>query len=105
MFCGNLDSWNRCLLIRHCITSPWFSVVMNGIPRDFFKSGRGMRQRDPLSPYLFILVEEIFTRMIKNEVEFGKIIPFSHPRGMPIISHLLYVDDILLFTNGEKASL
>lgn len=84
---------------------PWYSVAMNVIPIGFFKGGYGLRQGDPLSPYLLILVEEIFTRMIKKWVELGKIVPFYHPRGTLIVSHLLYTDDIVPFSNGGKASL
>ncbi|XP_042973207.1 uncharacterized protein LOC122305011 [Carya illinoinensis] len=78
---------------------------MNGVPKGFFKGGRGLQQGDPISHYLFILVEEILSRMIKNQIHMGKIVPFYHPRGTPIISHLLYADDIVLFCNGGKASL
>ncbi|XP_042983328.1 uncharacterized protein LOC122312726 [Carya illinoinensis] len=94
-----------CKLIRQCITNPWFSVVMKGVPKGFFKGGRGLRQGDPISPYLFILVEDIFSRMINNQIHMSKIIPFHHPQGSPIISHLLYADDTVLFCNGGKASL
>ncbi|XP_042980144.1 uncharacterized protein LOC122310314 [Carya illinoinensis] len=94
-----------CGIIKQCITTPWYSVVMNGIPKGFFKGGRGLRQGDPLSPYLFILVEEILSRMIKQQIQLGKIKPFYHPRGAPIVSHLLYADDIVIFTNGGKTSL
>lgn len=94
-----------CSLIRQCVTSPWFSMVMNSIPKGFFKGGRGLPQGDPILPYLFILVEEILTRMIKKQVELGKIVSFYHPRGTPIISHMLYTDDIVLFSNESNASL
>ncbi|XP_042979857.1 uncharacterized protein LOC122310040 [Carya illinoinensis] len=100
---GFLDFF--CMLIRQCIMNPWFSVVMNGVSKGFFKGGRGLRQGDPISPYLFILVEDIFSRMINNQIHMGKIIPFHHPRGSPIISHLHYADDMVSFCNGGKASL
>lgn len=41
--------------------------------------------------------------MLKKQVELRKIVPFYHPRGTSTISHLLYVDDIVIFANGEKA--
>lgn len=58
-----------CSLIRQYITTTWFSVTLNGISKGFFKGGRGLREGDPISLYLFILVEEIFSRMIKRQVE------------------------------------
>jgi hypothetical protein len=57
-----------CKLISNYVSSSWFSVVMNGTSKGFFKAGRGLRQRDPLSPYLFILVEEVFSRLLRKKV-------------------------------------
>ncbi|XP_042969986.1 uncharacterized protein LOC122302667 [Carya illinoinensis] len=91
-----------CSLVRQCISSPWFSVVMNGIPKGFFQGGRCLRQDDPLSHYLFILGEEILSRLLKKSFQEMRIIPFQHPRGAPIISHLLYADDIVIFANVDK---
>ncbi|XP_042969076.1 uncharacterized protein LOC122301760 [Carya illinoinensis] len=94
-----------CSLIRTCISTPWFSVVMNGLAKGFFSSGRGLCQGDPLLPYLFILVEEVLSRLLKHKFTNGNIVPFSHPRGTPLVSHLLYADDIVLFVNGRRSSL
>lgn len=54
-------------LIRQCISTPWYFVVMNGILKGFFQDGRGLRQSDPLSFYLFIIMEEVLSRMLKKQ--------------------------------------
>lgn len=64
-----------------------------------------MQQGDPLSPLLFILVEDILSQLLKKEFLACKIEAFAHPRGVPFISHLLYADDIVLFTSGNLRSL
>ncbi|XP_035546530.1 uncharacterized protein LOC118348600 [Juglans regia] len=89
-----------CNLVRRCISSPWFSVVMNGVPI----SGRGLQPGDLISPYLFIMVEEILSRLLKKKFHEGKIVVFSQPKDSSLVSHLLYADDIVI-SNGNKASL
>lgn len=67
---------------------PKFSVMMNGPYKSFFKSSRGVRQGDPLTPYLFILAEELLTRMLKNAFENGKLGYMIQPVGETKVSHL-----------------
>ncbi|TXG69366.1 hypothetical protein EZV62_004301 [Acer yangbiense] len=100
---GFSDSFHK--IIYNCVGSPWFSVMMNGAFKGFFQSTRGLRQGDPLSPFLFILMEEVLTRLLRKNFESGRIGRFYHPIGAPLVSHLLYADDILIFANGGKRSI
>ncbi|XP_026416837.1 uncharacterized protein LOC113312290 [Papaver somniferum] len=69
-----------------------------------FKSTRGIRQGDPLSPYLFILAMEWFSRTMVATHHSNSIQGISVARGAPPINHLLFVDDCLIFTHANLTS-
>ena len=54
-----------------CLSSAKFSVLVNGVPAGFFPSTKGLRQGDPLSPYLFIMGMEVLDVLIRRAVEGG----------------------------------
>jgi hypothetical protein len=75
-------------------------VLISGSRSGFFGSSRGVRQGDPLSPFLFVLVIEAFSRMIDAIYSRGLISGFfvgarNHDRVD--VSHLLFTDDTLVF--------
>ena len=55
-----------CRWIRACISTVQFLVLFNRSPTDFFGSSRGLRQGDPLSPILFLVMMEVFSKMMKR---------------------------------------
>ena len=55
-----------CRWIRTCISIVQFSVLFNGSLADFFGSSRGLRQGDPLSLMLFLVMMEVFSKMMKE---------------------------------------
>jgi len=77
-----------------------FSVLVNGSSTGFFSRSQGLRQGDPLSSLLFILVMEGLGRMISVAVNGGLLSRFSMGTWVDI-SHLLFADDTLIFCGAE----
>ena len=96
---GFEDRWIQ--LIYGCINFVSYFILVNGEPHDDIKPTRGLRQGDPLSPYLFLLVSEGLNSLIQQAVAAGDIRGFSLCRNGPWISHLFFVDDTLLFCRDE----
>lgn len=82
-----------------CISSASFSIPINGAASGFFHVEHGLRQGFPLSPLLFLLNMEGRSRLIKKAHERGDLggVQISN---MTTLSHLLFVDDVLIFING-----
>ncbi|PKI53937.1 hypothetical protein CRG98_025639 [Punica granatum] len=90
--------------IKSCITSPYFSVAINGSLAGYFPGQRGVRQGDSLSPYLFVIAMEVFSHLMDSAAAEGRI--GFHPRCKSLqLTHLCFADDLLLFTNGSKESI
>uniref|UniRef100_A0A2N9FUW6 Reverse transcriptase domain-containing protein n=1 Tax=Fagus sylvatica TaxID=28930 RepID=A0A2N9FUW6_FAGSY len=104
--CGFAEKWRR--WISFCISTIRFSILVNGSPCGFFQSSRGIRQGDPLSPLLFVIVMEALSRLIDKASGVGLLSGFSvgGEESAPLqISHLLFVDDILIFCEANPDSL
>ena len=92
------------MLISECLSTASFSVLVNGVAGGFFKSSKGIRQGDPLSPYLFVLAMECLSRLLRSRYEAGVI--GYHPRTEELmISHLMFADDVMIFFDGTSNSL
>ena len=73
-----------------CISTVSYSILMNGEPKGEIKPTRGIRQGDPLSPYLFLLCSEGLNWLIQGAAREDKIRGFSLCRSRPRISHLFF---------------
>ena len=66
---------------------------------------RGIRQRDPLSPYILVLSLERFSQLINREVEAGFWKPFKVSSRGPTTSHLCFTDNMLLFAEASESQI
>ena len=84
-----------------CVSTVSYSVSVNGELVGPFSPGRGLRQGDPLSPYLFIICAEGLSSLIKQVERRGAIHGCRICRGAPRISHLLFADDSFFFFRAD----
>ena len=88
-------------IIMTCITSTSYVLMLNYTPTPVFSAKRGLRQGDPLSPFLFVIGMEYLFRILRNaEGTFD-----FHPRFKIIkLSHLCFADDLMLFCKENISS-
>eukprot|EP00253_Pinus_taeda_P006554 PITA_06554 len=85
--------------VMSCITDVAYSVLLNGEATSFFTSARGLRQGCPLSSLLFLLIMEGLSRLITSARDRNQITGINVSKNS-YLTHLLFVDDILIFLNG-----
>ena len=88
------ERWVR--LMMTCITTISYSILINGEPKGMIVPTRGIRQGDPLSPFLFLLCTEGLNGLISHASNRGDIKGYALCRNSPRL-HLLFADDSLLF--------
>ncbi|WJX23528.1 hypothetical protein P8452_12731 [Trifolium repens] len=98
---GFSETWVRWIMM--CVSTVNYSVLMNFDKVGPIHPGRGLRQGDPLSPYLFILATEGLTALIKQSIGRGDLHGVKICRGAPVVSHLLFADDCFLFCRANIA--
>lgn len=87
--------------IKICISSPSFYALVNGVPKGFFRGGRGLRQGDPLSLYLFIIVTDLLGKMMTKANAVGLVQVFCPIDGGPSIPFIQYADETLFMLKAE----
>ncbi|XP_058750830.1 uncharacterized protein LOC131623844 [Vicia villosa] len=89
-------------VIKSFISMVSYKVPINRQPSMSFLLERGLRQGDPVSPYLFILCTNVLSRLLKHDVQCMNIHGIKVARTAPIISHLFFADDCLLFARENS---
>lgn len=87
--------WTR--LLSQCFSTVLYKVIHGGKEMGPIVPTRGIRQGDPISPYLFIICHEGFTSLINDYIHKGWIHGCRVANGAPSISHMLFADDSYLY--------
>jgi hypothetical protein len=90
------------MMIMECIRTVQYSILLDGVPKGYIIPSRGLRQGDPLSPYLFLICAEGLSALLQKSSLVGRLKGLQTSRLGPWVSHLFFADDSLLF---GKASL
>ncbi|GJU02010.1 RNA-directed DNA polymerase, eukaryota, reverse transcriptase zinc-binding domain protein [Tanacetum coccineum] len=90
--------------VMRCVSTTSFSICVNGQSGGYFKGGRGLRQRDPMTSYLFTLVMEILTLIIKRKVEQNNNFQYHFGCKKLKITNVYFADDLFMFCYADKSS-
>ena len=87
-----------------CISSPSYSIAFNGELIGYFQGRKGIRQGDPMSSHLFVIVMDVLAKSLDLGAVNGAF--NLHPKCLaPMITHLSFADDVLVFSDGTETSI
>lgn len=102
------------VLLAHGFSGSWAAMVMkpmstvsykikvNGVLSDKIVPERGLRQGDPLSPYLFILAADALSHMMSSALREGRIKGIQLAWSAPTLTHLFFADDAVVFAQANE---
>ncbi|XP_019246545.1 PREDICTED: uncharacterized protein LOC109226206 [Nicotiana attenuata] len=93
------------IMVWNLVSINWYSLLVNGQALGFFKSTRGVKQGDPLSPALFILSAEVLSGSLNKLFEHKSFMGFGMPKWSDPLNHLAYADKTIIFASAHPPSL
>ncbi|XP_018487967.1 uncharacterized protein LOC108858552 [Raphanus sativus] len=88
-------------LIMQCVTTVSYTYLINDSVKGYVTPCRGIRQGDPLSPYLFILCGQVLSGLCTKAGREGTLQGVRVARGSPRVNHLLFADDTMFFCQAS----
>jgi hypothetical protein len=92
-------------LVMNCVTTVRYQVKVNGDATEIIIPERGLRQGDPLSPYLFLICAEGLSAMLHEAERKGSLKGIKLCKRAPSVTHLLFADDSLLLIEADRNSM
>ncbi|GJY47212.1 RNA-directed DNA polymerase, eukaryota, reverse transcriptase zinc-binding domain protein [Tanacetum coccineum] len=102
LFKGFPDKMVKWIMVY--VSTVKFTININGERVGYFSGGRGLRQGDPMSLYLFTLVMEAFNLIMRKNIKDTTEFKFHHGCQKLGITHLCFADDLLVFCHGDHKS-
>ncbi|XP_074305500.1 uncharacterized protein LOC141640715 [Silene latifolia] len=91
-------------LIMNCITTVSYDIMINGSAGKTFRPRTGLRQGDPISPYIFALCTEVLSQMLQSAQRKQELRGIKLCLSAPAVSHLLFADDSIFFIEATSQS-
>ncbi|GKV48357.1 hypothetical protein SLEP1_g55180 [Rubroshorea leprosula] len=96
-FCATWRKW-----IQECLNSSSVSILINGSPTNQFPVNKGIRQGDPLSPFLFLIVAEGLNGLMSSAVDTERYKGVGIGSGDTMVTHLQFADDTIFFGDATE---